>query len=281
MSEPRVKPSEIVLQAKGLVKTFEDVGRKVEVLRGVELTVAKGDRTAIVGTSGSGKTTLLQLLGEPTANDRRGASMTRERRRARPLAQPRARFVYQFHHPSGVHGAQERRDAAAQRGSRRRTPRAKTAVARARGLANSSTTRPGELGPERQARRLRARSSLAGGRAADEPTAIDRPTASGVFEPCSSSTWRSAQLVWSRTTRIWRTHGSRVRAQDGVLQPLPVKTARADRRDRGRLAARHLVRAPGAAATGALWCVPAALRGAAALRSARTRWLVFVLLGFG
>ncbi|HUO66627.1 MAG TPA: ATP-binding cassette domain-containing protein, partial [Gammaproteobacteria bacterium] len=53
----------VVLEALGLVKTFADVGRKIEVLRGVELRVEKADRVAIVGASGSGKTTLLQLLG--------------------------------------------------------------------------------------------------------------------------------------------------------------------------------------------------------------------------
>ena len=42
----------VVLEAKSLVKTFEDVGRKVEVLRGVDLGVAKGDRVAIIGSSG-------------------------------------------------------------------------------------------------------------------------------------------------------------------------------------------------------------------------------------
>ena len=52
-----------VLEARNLVKTFLDVGRNVEVLRGVELDVARGDRLAIVGSSGSGKTTLLQLIG--------------------------------------------------------------------------------------------------------------------------------------------------------------------------------------------------------------------------
>ena len=39
-----------VLEARNLVKTFSDVGREVEVLRGVELTVTKGDRIAIVGS---------------------------------------------------------------------------------------------------------------------------------------------------------------------------------------------------------------------------------------
>src|SRR4051812_49977542 len=94
----------IVLEARGLVKIFADVGRKIEVLRGVELKVAKGDRVAIIGASGSGKTTLLQLLGgldEPTEGEVRvgGESMSRasdvERGRLRNRA---LGFVYQFHH---------------------------------------------------------------------------------------------------------------------------------------------------------------------------------------
>ena len=51
-----------MLEAIGLVKTFADVGRKIEVLRGVELKVAKGDRVAIIGASGSGKTTIAKEL---------------------------------------------------------------------------------------------------------------------------------------------------------------------------------------------------------------------------
>ena len=93
-----------VLEADGLVKTFSDVGRDVEVLRGVDLSVAKGDRIAIIGSSGSGKTTLLQLIGgldQPTSGEVRvvGESMStlsdteRGRLRNRSLG-----FVYQFHH---------------------------------------------------------------------------------------------------------------------------------------------------------------------------------------
>ena len=93
-----------VLEAVGLVKTFADVGRKVEVLRGVDFAVAKGDRVAIIGSSGSGKTTLLQLLGgldEPTAGEVRvvGESMSRASDVDRGRLRNRALgFVYQFHH---------------------------------------------------------------------------------------------------------------------------------------------------------------------------------------
>jgi ABC-type lipoprotein export system ATPase subunit len=55
--------SEILLSARGLKKTYVIGKRTLEVLRGVDVEIARGDFVALRGASGTGKSTLLHLLG--------------------------------------------------------------------------------------------------------------------------------------------------------------------------------------------------------------------------
>ena len=93
-----------VLVCQGLTKSYNDGTTTIEVLRGIDLTVAPADIVAIIGTSGSGKSTLLHLLGgldKPTQGkiilnnqDPHQLSETEKcKLRNRCLG-----FVYQFHH---------------------------------------------------------------------------------------------------------------------------------------------------------------------------------------
>jgi putative ABC transport system ATP-binding protein len=51
-----------VIEARGIVKTYDDAGVPVHAVRGLDLTIEKGEFTAIIGPSGSGKTTLLNII---------------------------------------------------------------------------------------------------------------------------------------------------------------------------------------------------------------------------
>jgi lipoprotein-releasing system ATP-binding protein len=92
------------LEARGLSKTYRNAEVPVEVFRGLDLTVERGEMLAIVGPSGIGKSTLLHLLGgldRPDGGtirvgDADVTSMTNDQ-----LARFRNRnvgFVFQFHH---------------------------------------------------------------------------------------------------------------------------------------------------------------------------------------
>ncbi|MFB9905109.1 ABC transporter ATP-binding protein [Allokutzneria oryzae] len=52
-----------VIEIKGLRKTYGSGDTAVHALRGVDLTVHRGDYVAIMGASGSGKSTMLNILG--------------------------------------------------------------------------------------------------------------------------------------------------------------------------------------------------------------------------
>ncbi|MDE0694025.1 MAG: ATP-binding cassette domain-containing protein, partial [Gammaproteobacteria bacterium] len=96
--------SGIALAAQGLFKSYPQGRGRLAVLRGVDLTVASGERVAVVGRSGSGKSTLLHLLAGLSDPDE-GVVTVRGQQLTGASAAARARirnanmgFVYQFHH---------------------------------------------------------------------------------------------------------------------------------------------------------------------------------------
>jgi len=96
--------TEAVLRASDIHKSFRQGPVTLQVLCGVELSIAPGERAAIVGASGSGKTTLLQILGgldRPSSGHVlvAGQDIHALSEEARGALRNRALgFVYQFHH---------------------------------------------------------------------------------------------------------------------------------------------------------------------------------------
>ncbi|HNR72206.1 MAG TPA: ABC transporter ATP-binding protein [Verrucomicrobiota bacterium] len=96
--------NEPLLRARGLHKTYTLGRRSLEVLRGVDLELRRGEFLALQGASGAGKSTLLHLLGgldTPTRGEIELAGRNLAALRPRDLARLRRQevgFIFQAYH---------------------------------------------------------------------------------------------------------------------------------------------------------------------------------------
>lgn len=95
---------EILLEGKGIHRSFQTGGERLHVLKGVDIEIYRGEMVAVVGESGVGKSTLLHILG---TLDRPDQGMVRLNSKDifslsdQKLANFRNEsigFVFQFHH---------------------------------------------------------------------------------------------------------------------------------------------------------------------------------------
>jgi lipoprotein-releasing system ATP-binding protein len=168
------------VQVRDLHKSFLHGGRRLEVLRGINLEVRPGEMVAIVGASGAGKSTLLHVLGtldEPTSGTILfdGRDVTRmSASRLSDFRNHEIGFVFQFHHLLPEFTALENvmMPALIQRIPRAQAESRARAILERVGLAARLTHRPGELSGGEQQRVALARALVLGPRLllADEPT---------------------------------------------------------------------------------------------------------------
>ena len=96
--------SDPLVTVQNVTKTFEHEGRSLEVLKGIDLQIDRGEMVTIVGPSGAGKSTLLHLIGTldlPTEGRILYGGRDVTRLGSLELAEFRNRsigFVFQFHH---------------------------------------------------------------------------------------------------------------------------------------------------------------------------------------
>jgi lipoprotein-releasing system ATP-binding protein len=220
-----------VLATRGLCRTFEQGSQKIEVLRGVDLTISSGEIVALLGPSGSGKSTFLQavglLEGGFTGSIRLGGQQAPQ---ADPAEQTRLRrellgFVYQFHHLLPDFSALENvilpqliRDRPLDEARERAT-----SLLTSLGLAHRLDHRPAQLsGGEQQrvavARALANKPLLV---LADEPTGnLDEKTADAVFDEFLRLVREqgSAALVATHNERLAARMDRVFRLHEGVLE---------------------------------------------------------------
>ena len=96
--------NQAVIACQNVAKYFDDGASKLEVLKDVNLSVAKGEQIAIIGASGEGKSTLLHLLGgldKPSRGEITLDGQALQNLSERALSKRRNEklgFIYQFHH---------------------------------------------------------------------------------------------------------------------------------------------------------------------------------------
>lgn len=206
------------ITVRGLNKYYSVTGKRLHVLRDLELTVEKGEMVAIMGASGVGKSTLLHVLGgldsidsgDVRVGEHEIATMDDAARVA--FRNRHIGFVFQFHHLlpefSAIENAMMPLRIARQSAAEAR-PKAEALLTRV-GLGDRLDHRPGMLsGGEQQrvavSRALVMQPSLL---LADEPTGdLDEATADALHDLL-----RSMHTEFGLTA-IMATHNPRLAAQ--------------------------------------------------------------------
>jgi len=185
--------AEPLVTIEDLKKSFQHMGRTLEVLKGIDLTIYSGQILAIVGQSGAGKSTLLHCIGTldlPSSGRIRLGTEELTTMSGSRLAAVRNRdigFVFQFHHLLPEFTALENVMVPGLIQGRPRRDMEKRALSLLEevGLSSRASHRPGELSGGEQQRVAVARALALDPKLvlADEPTGnLDSATSDAIHE---------------------------------------------------------------------------------------------------
>lgn len=226
-----------ILQLKDIRKSYRMGSNKLDVLKGVNFTLEKGQWTCIFGASGSGKTTLLNIIGileKPDSGEILFSGMDAGKFNRRQSAAFRAEkigFVFQSYHLLPELSILENAAIAGRIGNMS----AGTAKARAEellvklGLADRLTHRPTELSGGEQQRAAIARSLMNAPSLllADEPTGnLDPRTGEEILDLFSAMREINPEMAILMITHNHLIAGranSAVELSDGVFVPFDKK----------------------------------------------------------
>ncbi|MCP4605597.1 MAG: ABC transporter ATP-binding protein [Proteobacteria bacterium] len=221
------------LEIENLVKTYMHMGKRIEVLKKLDLKVNAGEMCSIVGASGSGKSTFLHVIGTldtPTSGTIRinGNDVTKLPERA--LAEFRNRtigFVFQFHHLLPEFTALENTmmPGLIRRMNRNELEAQAAQILKEVGLDHRVTHKPGELsGGEQQrvalARALMLRPPLL---LADEPTGnLDGSTSEAIHDLFFelNQRYNTTMLLVTHNPSLAKRMPRMLKLEDGVVKEI-------------------------------------------------------------
>jgi lipoprotein-releasing system ATP-binding protein len=219
-----------VLKLLDIEKNFFQADQKIEVLKGINLEIKKGELVALIGPSGSGKTTLLQIAGlldnatsgqiligeidSSKANDK-----TRTEIRKNHIG-----FVYQFHNLLPEFSALENvaLPLLIQEKSRKEAFEIAEKILAEVGLSNRLNHKPSELSGGQQQRVALARAVVTKPSLilADEPTGnLDSEFAGKIFELLQNlvKTYQIGCLVVTHNMELAKKADRVVSIKDGIV----------------------------------------------------------------
>jgi lipoprotein-releasing system ATP-binding protein len=220
-----------LLEVRDLRKSFQTERSRVDVLNGIDLSVAEGDTIALVGVSGAGKSTLLHVIGtldRPTSGEVlfRGNDVFKMGNGELAVFRNRSiGFVFQFHHLLPEFTALENVMMPALIGglTKEKARESASALLGDVGLSHRLTHKPGELSGGEQQRVAIARALVLSPALlmADEPTGnLDRKTSEEVHELLAGIQEKTGLtlIIVTHNERLAARMGKTIRLVDGRIQ---------------------------------------------------------------